>query len=51
MDPRWTTPAKHYIARVRRELDRATWLKEDFASTTPPCDVMYGCSGEEPVAD
>ena len=35
----WRTPsAMAYIARVRRALDRRTWLDASFAETMPPCD-------------
>ncbi|HSL11186.1 MAG TPA: hypothetical protein VLA82_07720 [Actinomycetota bacterium] len=39
----WTPDAKTYVARVRRVIERRTWLRSSFARTTPPCDPVDGC--------
>ena len=36
----WTPPAKGYITRVQRTLDRRIWLTTSFADTLPPCDPV-----------
>ena len=39
-----SSAADGYIARVRSELARRTWLTAAFAAERPPCSPRYGCS-------
>ncbi len=42
-----SSAADGYIARVRSELARRTWLTAAFAAERPPCDPQYGCPGAD----
>jgi hypothetical protein len=38
-----STGANRYISLVRAAITRHTWLTEEFAHFSPPCDARYGC--------